>query len=280
MVHRVGRKACSRIGMAAAALNPRHWDVRRRGHAGRGFAIVTARAVCVGRRMGEFSTGPAGEARGRARVTGNAIGAVGRHVASERCGAHRALRTLTGVGTVVAGVAPAGADRSMVHRIGGEARCRVVVAVAALNTCHRDMRRRLHAGRRRAVVATRAVGVGRSVGKCSARPTREGRGRGGMTGFAISPVSRHMAGQRCRAHRALGTLTGVGTVMAGVAPAGADRGMVHRVDDEACCRIVVAVAALNTCHRDMRWRLHAGRRRAVVAARAVGVGRSVGKCST
>ena len=101
---------------------------------------------------------------GRAGVTGDAVAAVGRDMAWIGCRALRALGALRGIGTVVAGVAAAGADRRVGHRVGGEARRRVGVAIAALDAGHRDMRRRLLAGRGRAVVAARAVGVARLVG--------------------------------------------------------------------------------------------------------------------
>jgi len=182
----------------------------------------------------------------------------------------------------VAGITSAGADRGMVHRIGREARRRVAVAVAALNPCHRDVRRRGHAGRCRTIVAARAIGVGRRMGECAARPAREGRGRARMTGFAISTVGRHVARPRRRAECARRALARIGTVVAGIAPAGADRRMTryaHRIGREARCRVGVAIAALNSRYRDVRRRGHAGRRGAVVAARTVGVGCRVRECA-
>jgi len=100
----------------------------------------------------------------------------------------------------------------------------------------------------------------------AARPTGEACGRARVTGNAIGTIGRHMAGERRRAHRALRALAGIGTIVTGIAPAAADRGVVHRVDREACCRIVVAVAALDSCYRDVRRRGVAGRGGAVVAA--------------
>ena len=85
-----------------------------------------------------------------------AIGTVGWHVAGERRGAQRARRTLAGVGTVVARIAPAGADRRVTrhsHRVGHKARRRIDMAIAALNSCHRDVRWRRQPGRPTAVVA-------------------------------------------------------------------------------------------------------------------------------
>ena len=73
----------------------------------------------------------------------------------------------------MAGIAPTGTNRRVArhaHGIGGEIRCRIGVAVAALNTHYRHMRRRCHACRRAAVVTARAVDVGRRMGECSAQP--------------------------------------------------------------------------------------------------------------
>jgi len=279
MVHRIGRKARCRVGVAVAALNPCHRNVRRRLHPGRSGAVVAARAVGVGCRVGECSACPAGERRGRARVAGHAILAAGRHVARQRRRTLGALRSLSRVRAVVAGVATAGADRGMVHRVGREARCRVGVAVAALNSRYRDVRRRDHAGRRGAVVAARAVGVGCRVGECSARPAGERRGRTRVAGHAILAAGRHVARQRSCTLGALRSLSRVRAIVASITSAGADRGMVHRVGREARRRICVTIAALNSRHRDVRRRLQAGRRRAVMAVRAVGVGRGVNKRS-
>ena len=65
----------------------------------------------------------------------------------------------------------------MVHRIGDEARGRIAMAIAALGRCRRDMRRRGKAGRRLAVMAIHAVGIGRTVDECAAGPAREARRR-------------------------------------------------------------------------------------------------------
>ena len=94
-------------------------------------------------------------------------------MAGERSAALRALGALAGEGAVVAGIAACPDHRRMVHRIGNEARCRIVVAIAALDDTGRDMRRRRQPGRRRAVVTIRAVGVGCLVDIGAARPTRE-----------------------------------------------------------------------------------------------------------
>ena len=58
MVHRVGSEACRRIGVAIAALKRPGWDVRRGGLASCGAAVVAARTVGVGRRMGKRGAGP------------------------------------------------------------------------------------------------------------------------------------------------------------------------------------------------------------------------------
>jgi len=105
--------------------------------------------------------------------------------------------------------------------------------------------------------------------ECAARPTRKGRGCTGVAGFAVVAVGCHVAGERRRAHRARRALAGVGTVVAGVTPVGADRRMTHRahrIGRKARRRVGVAGGALNSRHRDMRRRLHAGRGGAVVTA--------------
>jgi len=280
VIHRVGREACGRIVMAVAALDPCHRNMRRRCHAGCRGAVVAARAIRVSRRMDERSALPAGERRGRARMTCHAVLAAGRHVAGERRRSLRAFRALAGVGAVVAGVAAAGADRTVVHRVGREARRSIGMAVAALDPGHRNVRRRYHTGRRCAVVAARTVGIGGRMGECSALPAGERRGRARMTCHAVLAAGRHVAGERRRALCTFRALTGVGAVVAGIAAAGADRTVVHRVGREACCRIGVAVAALNSCRRNVRRRCHAGRGGAVVAARAIRIGCGVDEGAT
>ena len=133
MVHRVGDEARRRVGVAIAALNGAHRNMWRRGHAQRRLAVVAGRAIGVGRPDGRRCRRPAGEARRRARMTGGAVLTARRYVVDVRCGAERTFCALGRVGAVVAGVAPARAHRRMVHRVGGEARRRVGVAVAALN---------------------------------------------------------------------------------------------------------------------------------------------------
>jgi hypothetical protein len=73
----------------------------------------------------------------------------------------------------VTGIASVGADGRMAghaHRISQEIRCRIGMAVAALNARHRNVGWRGHAGRSGAVVAARAGGIGRSVAERSAEP--------------------------------------------------------------------------------------------------------------
>ena len=122
--------------------------------------------------------------------------------------ASRALGALAGIRSVVAGIAPAGGDGGVAHRIGRETRGRIGVAVAALDRCHWNVRRRRHAGRGGAVVTARTVGIGRRVGEFPACPTGEGRGCAGVTGNAVAAVGRDVAGERCRALRPLGSLAG------------------------------------------------------------------------
>jgi len=64
-----------------------------------------------------------------------------------------AVGALAGIGTIVAGVAAAGADRRVAHCVSRKARRGIDVAIAALDSCHWNMRRRGVAGRRSAVVA-------------------------------------------------------------------------------------------------------------------------------
>jgi len=136
VVHRVGREARRRVGVAVAALDGADRDVRRRRHAGCGGAVVAARAVGVGGRMLE---GRAGEAGGAA-VAGRTILAICRDVAGERCRALRARSALAGVGAAVAGIAAAAGHRRMVHRVGRKARGRAGVATAAGDRSDRNVR--------------------------------------------------------------------------------------------------------------------------------------------
>ena len=61
-------------------------------------------------------------------------------------------------------------------------------------------------GRGRAVVAARAIGVGRLMGVGAAGPAREARRRAGMAGDAVAAVGRHVTGIGCGSLRTLGAL--------------------------------------------------------------------------
>ena len=100
----------------------------------------------------------------------------------------------------------------------------------------------------------------------AAGPARVGRTRAGVAGDAVTTARRHVAGVRRGALRTLRALACERAVVTGIAAARAHRRVVHRIGDKARCRIAVAVAALDTGDRDMRWRCVAGRRRAVVTA--------------
>ena len=152
----------------------------------------------------------------------------------------------------------------MVHQIAGKARRSIAVAIAALNSGDRDMRRRGIARCRRAIVATRAVGVACLMNIGAARPARISRTRAGVTGDAVATGCRNVAGERSAALRALAALAGEGAVVAGIAACPDHRRMVHRIGSEARCRSVVAIAALDDTGRDMRRRRQPGRRRAIV----------------
>ena len=155
--HGVGREARCGIGMAGAALDARHGNVWRRGLSSCVRAVVTIRAIGVGRGMDVGATGPGDiAATHSSRVAGHAILAIGRDVPWEVGGAVGALGALRGVGAIVAGVAATGADCGVTccpHGVGGEAWRSIDVAVAALDARHRNVGRRGVAGRGGAVVA-------------------------------------------------------------------------------------------------------------------------------
>ena len=173
-------------------------------------------------------------------------------------------------------VAAAGADRRMVHRIGREARRGIDVAIAALDAGHQNVRWRRQTSRCCAVMAVRAIRVGCRMGVEAASPARETCGCAGMTSDAITTGSRDMARIGGRAKGTFGSLGCIGPTMASVAAAGAHRGMVHRIGREARRRIDVAIAALDPGNGHVGRRRQTGRRCAVMAARAIGVGRRVG----
>ena len=121
-------------------------------------------------------------------MTGNAILSIRCDVARIRSRTQRTFRALGPVGSVVAGITAARAHRRVVHRVGGKARCRISVAIAALDAGDRDMRWCRIASRCRAVVTARAVGVARLVNENAAGPACVGGGRTGVTRQAILAV--------------------------------------------------------------------------------------------
>ena len=147
---------------------------------------------------------------------------------------------------VVTGVAAAGAHRRVVHRVGGEARCRVGVAVAAL-----DVPVGMCGGVVMPVAVVPLWQVEQLVSvaawaKRAAGPAGEAAGSALAWQVAQSGRwSRRGPAYEAVPMRALGALAGVRTVVAGVAAAGADRRVVHRVGGEARRRVGVAVAALD-----------------------------------
>ena len=106
-----------------------------------------------------------------------------------------------------------------------------------------------------------------------AGPARKRCGRARVANRAVASGSRHVIGIGCRALRALGAFTRIGTVVAGVAAAAAHRRVRHRVGRETRCSIRVAVAALHDAGRNMWRRGQAQCGGAVVATRTIGVAR-------
>ena len=166
---------------------------------------------------------------------------------------HRALGALAGVRARVTGVAAHRRHRGVVHRVGGEARRRVDVAVRALQRAGRQVRRRRHALCGLAVVAGRTVRVGRLM-----REDRLGEtDGGGMAGFA---------GNVRRAVR--GRLADCGLAIVAVGAACHDPGVIHlHGHPEACRRLVTGIAG--GPGRDVARRL-ARCHLAVVACRTAG----------
>ena len=113
--------------------------------------------------------------------------------------------------------------RGMTHRVGGEGRRRIGVAVAALHDTARNMRRRSHPGGGGAVVAARAIGIGGLVDVSATRPTGETGRRTGVASNAVAATGRDVAGVRCGTPRTFGAFARVGTVMAGVTAGRAHR---------------------------------------------------------
>jgi hypothetical protein len=271
--HGVGSKARRSIGVAVAALDAGNRDVRRRGVAGCRDTIVAIRAVRIGRLMDICAAGPTRVGRLGGGVTGYAVLPAGRHVTGIGRRTISTLGSLARVAAIVAGVTTAATDRRVRHRVGREARRGIGVTAAALHGPRRDVRWRRHTGRRRAVVAARAIRIGRLMDVSAARPAGETGCRCGVTGDAVTPAGRDVAGVRRCAHRTLCAFGCVGPVVAGIAAAGAHRGVRHRVGREADRGIIVAVAALHAGHRNVRRRGQACRRRTIMAAGTVRVGR-------
>src|SRR6516164_3944218 len=224
------------------------------------------------------ATGPAGIAAAyRLRVAGCAVIAVGRDVPGKGRGAQSPLGSLAGVGAIVAGVtARAGYQRGMVHRVGGEARSRIGVAVAALESTRRNVRRSGVASRSGTVVAVRAIGVGCRMDVGATGKARIAAAHSeSMACHAILAIGRDMPRIVGDAVGAFGTLRAVGAIVAGVAAAGADCGVTrlpHGVSGEARCGIDMAVAALDARHGNVWRRGQPGGSGTVVVARATGRG--------
>ena len=275
MVHRISGEARRCIGVAVAALDAGHWNMRRRGVAGRSGPVVAARATGVARLMHVDGAGPTRKCGGRAGVAGGAVATARRDVAGIGRRALRPACPLPCERPVVAGVAAGRAHRRMVHRIGDKARCRIRVAVAALDASDRDMRWRRIASRYGPVVAARAVGVACLMDVRGTSPACIGSAGAGVAGDAVTTARRHVAGVRRGGLRPLRALACERAVVTSIAAAGTHRRMVHRIGGKARCRIVMAVAALNAGDRDVRRRGIACSRRAVVAAGAIRVVREV-----
>src|SRR5262249_36584007 len=158
VVHRIVAGALEArlcVLVAAAALG-RGRDMWRRGLAGRGGAVVAGRAIGGGGGGAHLGAPPAHQTRPPPAIGKKDSPAAGRHVSGLS-----AVRTFCS-SVVVRDVVPVfAAARAVVGRVvagGAEAwRC-VLVAVAALERPGRNMRRRLHAGGGRVVVAARAIG--------------------------------------------------------------------------------------------------------------------------
>ena len=134
VIHGVGGKAGGRIGVAIAALDGPGGNVRGCGVPGRRRAVVAIDAIGICRRVDIGCAGPRDVAAAHRRgMTAHAVIAVGRDVAGIGHGAVGTFRAFPKIGAVVAGVAALGVHRGVVHGVGGKARGRIGVAVAALN---------------------------------------------------------------------------------------------------------------------------------------------------
>src|SRR5579872_708488 len=183
--HTVGRETRCRVGMAGAALDGTDRHVWRRRQAERGLAIVTAYAIGVGWLMHISGASPRRERSRGLGMADDAVLTACRNVICKGSRAQRSLAALGGVRTVMTRIAPARADGAVIHRVGGKARRRIGMAIAALDSRCGDMRRRGHASRGTAVVTTHAICIRRLVNIGATRPTRVSVRCLGMAGDAI-----------------------------------------------------------------------------------------------
>ena len=162
------------------------------------------------------------------------------------------------------GIATARAHRHVAHRVGGEARCCISVAIAALCARNGDVRGRGHSPRVATVMACRAIRIAGLMSINTASPAREVCRSTCMAGGAIAPAGCNVIRIRCRTLGTFAALVCIGTIVAGVAAARRDRRMVHRITRKACCCFGMTIAALDAGDRNMRRRSVTGRGRAVM----------------
>ena len=209
----------------------------------------------------------------RGRVTSLAIAAACRHVARIRGRPRRPFHALAYKRPVVTGIAARGADCAVRHHVGGEARGRIPVAIAALDAGDRNVGRRSVAGSRRSVVTGRTIGVRGLMdvgGAGKAQVAAANRRR--VTGYAIAPVDRDVPRIGRGAVGAFGSFADKGSIVAGVAALARYGPVDHRVHGEAGGGLHVAIAALDGPAGNVGRRGLAGRRGPVVTADAVRVG--------
>ena len=163
----------------------------------------------------------------------------------------------------------------MVHRVSGEARCRISVAIAALRARDWDVRRSGHPPRVATVVACRAIRIAGLMSIDTTSPVREACRSTCMTGGAVAAARCDVVRIRRRALRTFGALVCIGTIVTSVATASRNRRVVHRISRKACRCFGVTIAALDAGDRNMRRRRVTRRRGAVVAGRAIRVGSSM-----
>ena len=174
--------------------------------------------------------------------------------------------------SIVAGIAAAGAHRRVVHRIRGKAHRRIDMAMAALNSRHWNMRWRRMSSGRRAIVAIGTIGVAWLVHIGGASKTDISAADGSsVANHTVTAGNCNMARVSIGTKGAAYALACVRPIVAGIAAASVHRWMVHRIGHKAHCRIDMAIAALNTRHRNMRWRRMSRCSRAIVAIGTVRV---------